>query len=165
MTRIEERLSAQLDEKDAEIEDLKVKIRRLEIEVRGSESGWSLPRDMTDDESLPVPRLELAYTAREYGYDVEYRLVYRHLLGKLIATPLGLTTCRGGSVEAAFRGYEGLPDLPFRDGAHAMHDAGHLGLPLYVIAPNEGPVLYDAARRGGQFKTGVEHRREVGGKK
>jgi hypothetical protein len=83
-----------------------------------------------------------AYGTNEWReFKVVYRLVVRHLLGQLLGYPLGQTVSQSGSG----RRPDGAEDLPFRDGAHAIHDSAHLGLPLYKILPDEKPVLLDGA--------------------
>lgn len=157
----EQRLAEQLDAKDAEIEELSSRLEEAETRAEGARA-WSLPREIADDHpTLPVPRLEMAWTPdTDVGWRehvVEYRLVYRHLDDRLIAIILGRTKvgCSGGDPFS----HGPLHAMPFRDGAHSAHDAAHLSLPLIVVAP-DGPVLMnppvDYPR---QYLMGVEHRK------
>lgn len=137
-----ERLQELLDANEEKNAELQNRVRDLERLIDGAPDGWRFGDEPLDDTGrMPVPRLELAYFQlhgdwREYK--VVYRLVYRHLLGQLTAIPLGVTTSRSGldAKPAEF-------DLPYRDGAHARHDAEHLGLPLFRVMPGEVPVSID----------------------
>lgn len=62
-TRIEQRLHDLLDTRDDELEKAQRRIEKLEGRLRGSETAWSMPRDIDDDHpDLPVPRLEMVWT-------------------------------------------------------------------------------------------------------
>jgi hypothetical protein len=152
-----ERLEDQLSTKDRELEKARETIDNLRSALEGSKDGWRRAQELQDDGKLPVPRLELAYVSinewREFK--IVYRLVMRHLLGQLLGYPLSQTVTQGGSG----RRPEGAADLPFRDGAHAMHDSAHLGLPLYKIMPDEAPILLDATQYINIYPKGLEHRR------
>ena len=139
-----ESLEQVLVERDATIRKLREQIESLEGRLERSSHDWQRHRRIEDDKTLPVPRLELVWedisepdetpwTSRT----VEYRLVHTHMLGHTVVVPLGFTKIRGGGYKAPWKMDNGKPDLPFRDGAHACHDAAHLNLPLYVIAPGE----------------------------
>lgn len=138
-----ERLERLLDERDTEIEELQEKLTEAENTIEGIRSGWMRHRKAEDDGALPIPRLEIEWIPRD-GWnevDVEYRLVLKHLLGHVVLLPLGLTRWSSSNTEDPRR--QGLSAaLPFRDGAHAPHDAALLGLPLYALML-EGPVLVD----------------------
>jgi len=159
MTTAIERLEELLDEKDAEIEKLQDQNKALERELRGSLDGWRRETTIEDDGVLAVPRLELICEPHEergwHDHTVTYRMVYRHLLDHLVAMPLGCTRISGGSGARPTH-------LPFRDGAHAMHDGAHFGLPLYSIIPGEPPKLLDGADYPHQRRMGAEHRRAHG---
>lgn len=161
---VDERLAALLDVTDEKLAEARDRIRQLEDQLDGSQHGWSMPHNIDDDASLPVPRLEISYAKGRYEHELvaEYRLVYRHLLGELIAVPFGSTRIRGrASIEAELRGHDDRPHLPFRDGAHACHDAGHFGMPLYVVAPGMDPVLYPVGTYGDTYANGAAHRRSI----
>lgn len=150
-----ERLEGLLADKDEELSEANATIERLENELEGSREGWRLTLMIDDDGELPVPRLEMVYTYLYEdwrNYQVVYQLVFKHLLGKLMIVPLSRTTVQGGDGEP--------PDnvLPFRDGAHARHDSGHLDMPVYKIVLGEKPVLIET--EGTHHHTmGVGHRR------
>lgn len=129
-----ERLEQLLDDRDAEISEAREKVMQLERELDGARDGWRRMSELDDDGVLPVPRLEMAYIQDDEwrSYRVSYRMVHRHLLGQLLATPLGLTRVNGSG------NYE-PDDLPFRDGKHAQHDAAHLQMPLYKVMPGKPP--------------------------
>jgi hypothetical protein len=153
-----ERLEELLDAKDEEVASLRNERDSLKRELDGSIDGWRIAEEMEDDGKLPLPRLELLYVKRRdwSSFDVIYRLVTKHLCGHLVATPLGRTRCDGGSNKEP----SGPEDVPFRDGAHAFHDAAHLQLPLFKIMPDREPMrLTDT---GASFTArGIEHRRGV----
>jgi hypothetical protein len=155
-----ERLTEQLDQKDAELEDLQGKLDEAEREVESVRDGWMRHRKQEiDDETLPLPRMEIDWRERDgwRDFEIEFRLVVKHLLGYLVLIPLGLTRSQSSSEEDPRR--HGLANaLPFRDGAHAPHDAALLGLPLFAIMP-EGPVLVDC--RPHATASGLAHRRPL----
>lgn len=51
-------------------------------------------------------------------------------LGEITAKPFGVTSRRGSWSDSFIT--EDHLDTPFRDGAHAFHDAQHLKLPLFI---------------------------------
>src|SRR5688572_2833550 len=114
-----ERLEKLLDEKDEKIEELEHELQELQNE---EENDWAWARHKTLKENpndLPVPRLEIRWhQLSEDGYlsRWDYTLIYRHLLGHLIALPLGQTGRQGGNGELPVRNGEIL--TPFRDGVH-----------------------------------------------
>jgi hypothetical protein len=150
---------------DADERNIKLEEELESMRYRLESERWELARDTTDDTTLP--RLEFAWTPSKHDgwrdYKVEYRLVRAHLLGHAVITPLGCTTSRGGMDIAPWvtSTCSGLPSLPFRDGAHAHHDAVHLGLPLYAITPT-GAIRLDGEAAGypSQRAEGASHRRE-----
>lgn len=152
-----DRLAELLNDKDRQIDELESKVVSLKNEIAGSGSGWRAIREITDDPDLPVPRLEICYvpdaTIGWRDYTAVYRIVVVHLLGNVLAIPLSSTR------SASSNGTE-PQGLPFRDGAHIVHDAGHLTLPAFRIMPGKEPerIKFDT---GHQFVTGVKHRREV----
>lgn len=152
-----ERLNELLDLKDAELEEATEENDRLERELEGSLNGWRRTEEFPDDDiNLPVPRLEIVYVQIDEWRDfkVIYRLVTKHLLGHLVGTPFSQTDCRCGS--------NVKPDhLPYRDGAHAAHDAAHLQLPLFRVMPGEKPARADLEHYDSQMSTGLKHRRSA----
>lgn len=164
----EQRLLQQLDERDEEVAELREKLADAESRLEAARGGWALPRLVPDDPwpCLPLPRLEMEWRPDRHDgwrrYTVEYRLVTRHLIGEILTTPLGLTTCSRSTGEDPRvprpdnpPGVDAIAGaLPYRDGAHSMHDAAHLRLPLYLLMP-DGPLRYD-------LSTGYEHQRQMG---
>lgn len=161
MTAIE-RLEAMLDEKDAEIESLQRKLNDAE-ERAARNHRWTAHIDSKEDPNpdLPIPRLEIRWRdiperERTDGYAVliRYDLVIRHLLGDIVRIPIG-----GTRTDRRREIWQGKVDLPFRDGAHIMHDAAHLRLPAYAIDGEHvdcltaGPCDYEHQRA-----VGAKHR-------
>jgi hypothetical protein len=138
-----ERLEVLLEAKDRELEEARETIEELQQALEGSKDGWRCVQELQDDPELPVPRLELAYVSinewREFK--VVYRLVVRHLLGQLLGYPLGQTVSHGSGCRP-----DGAEDLPLRNGALAIHDSAHLGLPVYKIMPDRKPLLLDGVQ-------------------
>lgn len=162
-----ERLTEQLDAKDAELEELRSKLE--EIEDRDAYQ-WTRHRRIPkgdDLPNLPVPRLQIRYIPLTdgagrsdwYSYSAVYELVYRHFLGRaeighdddpdLLAIPLSTTRINGGGGRPPIR--EGRIDLPFRDGTHIVSDADHLKLPMFVIC---GDVVQPVEPRKLDIKQG-----------
>ena len=149
-----ERLEGLLSAKEAELDEVNETIRTLEDGIESLKDGWQRHQQSEDDGKLPVPRLELVYIQvdRWFDFKVVYRLVTKHLLGHLVLIPLGQTRCQGGSGQ--------VPDsLPFRDGAHALHDSGLLGLPAYKIMPDTPPYELSLESHSSAYAQGTAHRR------
>ncbi len=148
-----ERLEGLLNERDAEIERMREEVQAAERTVAQSEAGWSLPVRFPDEQTLPVPRLQMTFETdddRWYEWTVSYRLVHRHFLGHVIGVALGSTTVRGGNGGPPIR--DGKLDLPFRDGVHMGHDARSLGLRAFAVCgdhveeiPTEPAVVASAS--------------------
>ena len=163
MQTIEDRLRELLDAKDAEIERLRDELNEAN-EKADVNWKWFAPDEMKDDPSpgLPVPRLEILFTevehdSRGYTIYIRYDLIRRHLCDQIVRTPLGGTHTTG-SLDKRLR--DGRIDLPFRDGAHIMHDAAHLQLPAFAILGEHVENLSAAAvDYSSQTKRGKEHRR------
>lgn len=157
MKTIEDRLNEQLAAKDQEIERLRGKIEKLEQDLRGAESGWTIHEKLPAEQTLPVPRLEMV--ALPNGYDgnewyetiFKYRLVFKALWGDVLAIPLGETSRKGGSgrrpIYEEGSPYAGRVDMPFRDGAHICHDMGVLKLPGFAICED---VVTDLSNLAGK---------------
>ena len=153
-----ERLEKLLNESEAREAELREQLESRANEIRGSKWGWAIGRTIEDDETLPVPRLELRYEKNDgewRNYFVHYLLVLRHLLDHIYVVPLGSTKIGG-------YGKEPPTDLPYRDGAHAAHDSTHIGVPVYRIVAGQEPVLLDMKDYARQMETGRAHRRDVG---
>lgn len=104
-------------------------LMHLKGQLADGRETWAQPRKW-EHKDLPVPRLELYWDRiNDYERRCDYFLVRKHFLDDIIATPIGQTIVRGGS--GSFMHNERI-DTPFRDGAHAFHDAEQLGLRLYV---------------------------------
>lgn len=99
-----ERLERLLNEKDAELEQLRRENERLTNRHEGEFGGLLDHDEIEDDLSLPIPRLEIVHLAPEdkdwRDQRVIYRIVYKHLTGKVVSVPLGATRIRGGVNEA-----------------------------------------------------------------
>jgi len=128
MATLEERLNERINELENELE----KKLRAENDAKYVDSWrWRDIRkvSITENNGLPIPRLELRWRALDGDNAIcDYLLVQRHYLGHLIATPLSSTKVGGGGS----REYCARLDTPFRDGAHIKHDAAHFKLPAFV---------------------------------
>lgn len=133
-----ERLAEQLDEKDQRIEELEEELQKLKDE---SEWDWKWARHKTlkeNQDNLPVPRLEMRWHKEsDDGYLTrwDYKLIYRHTLGHLVAVPIGQTKSQGGNGTPPI--YNGEISTPFRDGVHICQDSGHLGIPAFCVVGNK----------------------------
>lgn len=90
-------------------------------------------REMSEAENndLPVPRLEIRWKLCVGDVAIaEYSLITRHLCGQIEVRPFGRTRCSGSNVRNS---YCKALALPFRDGAHIVHDKEQLRVPGYVI--------------------------------
>ena len=147
MATIEERLAEQLDEKDAEIGRLREQIEALEQRVRTG-AVWAVPTRIEErPEPLLVPRLEIVWekehpTGDWYSATATYRLVYRHLLGRLVAVALGRTRVDNSIGRPPIDPLLDRVELPFRDGAHLRHDAKILCLPAYAICEDRVDLIH-----------------------
>jgi len=153
-------LEERIEELTRELEETTDKLTEARHVIAGSENGWRSPVDVQDDESLPIPRLEMVFepspTKGWRQHVAMYRLVIRHLRGNLQAIPLGSTRVSGGDGSLP-----GMEDLPMRDGAHIHHDTEHLRLPAFVLLPGQLPVLLTDGEYERTHKLGREHRRDV----
>ena len=156
------KLIAQLEARNAELEDELSKatdrIDTLECIREEGRDTWAFPRKW-DEKGLPLPRLEMHWSrSDEDGWNLRclYVLVYAHLLdgcgGKrhIVAKPLGMTRSNRSVPVSSFIETRGMPGeareiiaTPFRDGAHAMHDAKHLNLPLYVTTEDDDAAIVE----------------------
>lgn len=150
-----ERLHELLNQKDQEIESLTHLVEGLEAQAEANnyEEKWRwrhirkiAPGEYDDhvedrNHDLPVPRLELRWRedGEGWGEIVDYGLVYRHFLGTVLFVPLGSTSIGTYVGDRDPESADQL-EMPFRDGAHAQHDAPQLGLPLYLVHERTGLV-------------------------
>lgn len=166
-----ERLEELLNEKDAELEELRAKV---EADEDRDAYRWTRHRRVPKDDdapNLPVPRLQIRIVPLDKSWESReavYELVYRHFLGRagighggdpdLIAIPLSVTRISGGNGEPPI--YDGKIDLPFRDGTHIIADAGHLKLPMFVLC--NGVVQPIEPRELSALKLSPEQARTLG---
>jgi hypothetical protein len=134
-------LTEALTKKKKKIAKLKARIAVLEEQQRGSRAAWSLPVQLPDEQTLPVPRLELVWTIdNECPEQVaNYRLVHR-IYGKIV----GVALHRGSRY--------GYSDALVRDGkvqclirVPIAQDAAALNLPAYLIC-GDTVTSVDAAK-------------------
>lgn len=102
---------------------------------------WTLTKEQ--NLNLPVPRLEIRQSlldnpVGDFGYNVkaEYGMVYEHLTGETIFVPLGSTNIGANLSRYDFMG------LPFRDGAHIIHDMFMLKLRGFVVYQDKFKELF-----------------------
>jgi hypothetical protein len=145
----------------ANLDDLQFAVQSIveQIDQAGNDA-LAQHRAVDDVRDLPLPRLEMEWTPStdpQYSWDIEYRLVYRHFLGHTECVRMGLTK-RGGSSTSFSKLLAGdKMQLPFRDGAHFVHDGGHFGMPLFVVTP-DGTGRFDTTNDPTRIK-GVHARR------
>ncbi len=148
--RIEE-LESELQEQTNANETL---TRRIESE----DATWAQPRKW-DEDDLPMPRLEMRWTRDDsYTSRCTYVLVFPHFLDKslgederdIVSKPLGQTKSQGSERLTFWRFGDAELDTPFRDGAHAFHDAKVLKLPLFITTEDGDAteVMFDGDKRG-----------------
>ena len=141
---IEERLAEQLDAKDEEIAKLEDRLHELQNQLKTSENGWLAHEKLSQEQTLPVPRLEIEVIAvgrsdemRWYSREYKYRLVHKAFWGDIIGIPLGHTSSQGGNGQErpvyTIGPHAGKPHMPYRDGAHICHDMEALKLPGFLI--------------------------------
>lgn len=141
-----ERLEELLDERDAEIEELKAELEKNEQQMDGDVWGWTRHIESKEAEGLPVPRLEMRWENMDpdgdgYNWRCRYDLVYRHFLGHVVKVPIGLTRSSGGKGRVT----RGMVDTPFRDGCHIEERFGAPGawsVTLNVSQQYSGPGEY-----------------------
>lgn len=177
----EERLQELLDAKDEEIESVRTKLCEtqdrvaiLERRIDSFEGGWMLPEMGAEDiAELPLPRLEVRWfqmyeNQKEddwSSYRVTYSLILKHLTDAIVSIPMGMTTVQsGGKYGPPWKVRDGagapLCELPFRDGAHIHHDAGHLQVPAFAVFPDGTFLRIDGdPTRTSQAEYGRAHRR------
>lgn len=159
-------LVEQLKKRDGVIDKLKEKLESLEEVNRAREEekefkeAWSwrqletlkaaekYPDEGPEEDTnydLPVPRMELRWTENPHFNSTRkaiYGIVIEHFLGQIIFIPFGSTKQDGGLAYSDRMGStiqsKGRLETPFRDGAHLLHDAKALNLPVFVVAPDHG---------------------------
>lgn len=169
------RLTELLDIKDAALatanEEL-VKLRRQVAEkklakrtARYAPIVWP-PNQIGDTHpELPLPRLELVYTRPDptswSQYKVTYRLVRRHLGGKLVAEILGVTDPSGNRTpgDVPWKTSHGTMSLPIRDGIHICYDSAHLRLPAYIITEEGAASILTKGYAPSQTQRGEDARK------
>lgn len=138
------------------------RISELEERVRGSEFAWLLDSHVNDDETLPIPRLEIEWVRAKQcpGIHVaRYRMVLAHLNGEVYALPMGQTTTQGRADAPWPPEFRGYLQLPYRDGAHIHHDMNHLGLRAFVRCAGRVEELSPNGDYKMQADRGYDHRR------
>ncbi len=120
-------IGRQLLRDQARIDELEERVGSLQGQMRRSETGWCLPREV-EEGPLPVPRLEMRIEVQQWGWTWTYMLVRRHFLGNLEGLMLGSTEVRTARHPDASKSL----DLPIRDGVHIAFDARFLSLPAFV---------------------------------
>ena len=126
-------LEALLNERNRRIEELEDKLAEAERRLQQEDPYWSLPVQLPEEQTLPVPRLEMVVEwdeERSHETLFTYRLVYRHLLGHCVGLILGFTPrygCNGPPIR------KGKIDMPMRDGRHIERDARTLNLPAFAV--------------------------------
>lgn len=152
-----EELQQKLEAAEACVQDAEERADRFERQLQSDDLGWSNPRrhELFAD-ALPVPRLELHWTRDdEDGSSTRctYMLVYSHFLDRgdnrhIVGVPLGQTKCQGASRPSFFRFTDSKTlDTPFRDSAHAYHDAEQFSLPLFITTIDEDIASVDVKTR------------------
>ena len=171
MTTIESRLNDLLDEKVEEICSLNTVIDTLRTRIDGSATAWCMPYEdkRPETKDYPMPRLEIIWQPDEKyswaSFRSEYRLVMHHLDGSVVIYPRSFTKHNKGNAESPFEQSHArpeepyLPDMPFRRGCEAVHDAHHLGLPLYAITPKGYLRIDDHPCYARQRMHGLENRK------
>lgn len=130
----ESRLRELLQLKDDRISELESDAEEIREAEEREEWRWSLPRKVTNDERLAVPRLEIRcvpVSDNWYNFRWDYALIYKHLLGHLVAVPFGSTTCNSSAGRPPVR--DGKIHTPFRDGVHIAQDSLTLRLPAFAL--------------------------------
>lgn len=135
MTTALERLEEVLDVKDGEIHKLQRRLEKMQLDADVSRLAWCHHSEFDEgtepNPELPVPRLEIRWSVREGETTAMYSLVYRHLLGRVVFVPLGMTRT-SGALDQQVRP-NGTITTPFRDGAHFANEMRQLKLPGFVI--------------------------------
>lgn len=138
-----EHLQDLLNIRNARIRELEEEKRTLENRIRGFKMGWMEHVELTEEQTLPVPRLEILIWQDEEAYPTHgwrYRLVYKHWTDDIVAVPLGHTTSSYPNLWPP-RDRDGKLEPPRRDGFHIRCDANRLNLPAFIVAGDEVQVV------------------------
>ncbi len=127
-----EHLTEALSKAKRKIAKLRGKLGRARESLRGCRTEWSLPVVLSNEQTLPVPRLEIVWTTdANYPEQIaDYRMVYRSW-GSVLGVALGRITMAGYPGDLI---REGNVRAPFRVNIDAEADA--LRLPAYCICGN-----------------------------
>ncbi len=142
-----EKLKSKLEKTQAKLDKATARLDRTKARIENSDKDWVQHRDWTR-KGLPLPRLELYWERDdEEGHcnRCTYVLVYEHFLSlkkmayeddpTIVGVPLGQTKSHGSPRASFVEAHPVDPEricVPFRDWSHALSDANHLKLPLYV---------------------------------
>ena len=121
-------LLERLNEQIGELEYAKMKLEeKIDDQKHLADWHWRQIRQLTEEENLglPIPRLEIRYRKDAYNSYADYGLVTRHLMKHIDFTPMSSTRVS--------KDYADKLELPYRDGAHIVHDKENLNLPAYIV--------------------------------
>lgn len=142
-----ERLEELLTAKDAEIERLQTELSEA-LDRKEKDFEWAEHVDLGEvyRPELPVPRLEMLWEKDDgeswRNCTALYRLIYRHLLGHLVAVPLGRTQTQSGADHSpATEPWSKNIRVPFRDGVHIATDSESLKLPAFVVCEDRIDII------------------------
>ena len=148
MKTLEERLNAELNEKEKEIKRLNRKIKEIEKNVNLERNSWMLIEEFKETDlqkTLPVPRFEMRFTKRKNSRDWtkaqwKYGLVYKHYENNLLKNsellfiPFSVTENNCSTApELKQHIYNGKISQPHRDQFHILAESILFNVPAYII--------------------------------
>lgn len=146
MGKAEDLLAEQLEEKESEIEDLKNELER----VRSSE--WTAHTNLTpkffgikkEELELTLPRIQVIVKEQYREWVWIHGIVYQHFAKDYVFVPLDKTVVnpgnRDGSYPDLLKFEEYIHDLPFRQGAHIIHDMLIFKLKAFIRIERENSI-------------------------
>jgi hypothetical protein len=131
-----------IEEQQERIDQLEEKKQEHELKIEelswwADKNNFFRPESIENQSGLPLPRLEIELIAHSsYEHEWKYSLVYQHLNGNIVKTPLGQTYSRGSHTGFPYKSEDQEQvelALPFRMGQDIKFDGRNFKMPCYAI--------------------------------
>jgi hypothetical protein len=108
-----------------------------------SRKPWTHHRKLDNNQTLPVPRLQITLTEHNPEYwEWLYIMVYQHADGVFVGVPIDKTESTGGHKFEDLESEQGvLFSLPYRSGYYIRRDSAQLNLPAYAVVRGRSYLL------------------------
>ena len=143
----QQRLEELLEAKDEQIEQLRAEKAELARKLALSPHLWSVPTEITEDQTLPVPRIEVRVYLPEDDHEFHgsmktvYRLVIEDPVDGLLSYPLGVSVRSGPGYGGKVPRWQGGIDASgaYTNKARAL--STQLSIPAFVCWRDEAEPI------------------------